>query len=160
MTKTLHQRMEEKTDKSGVCWIWTACRNRAGYGRIGVHRRSELAHRVAYELSKGPIQNGLIVRHKCDNPPCVNPEHLIVGTHADNVRDMDERGRRVSAPVRGEEHHKAKLTESDVREIFRMRAETKATQQAIADTFGVSQFMISSILRGEAWSHLELAANL
>jgi hypothetical protein len=76
------------------CWEWSGPQRatRSGYGVISLHP-SVLAHRFAYELFHGPIPDGLLVRHRCDNPPCVHPDHLLVGTNADNVRDMWERGR-------------------------------------------------------------------
>lgn len=89
-----------KVDKSGDCWVWTASvfRERLGYGKFqtGSNRgesRVAYAHRVSWELHFGPIPNGLFVCHHCDNPPCVRPDHLFLGTAADNVRDMDRKGR-------------------------------------------------------------------
>lgn len=77
----------------GDCWIWTGSIRNDGYGRYPVNRQWKGAHRVAYELYKGPIPEGLLVRHKCDNPLCINPEHLELGTNKDNVWDMYLRGR-------------------------------------------------------------------
>lgn len=78
------------------CWNWRGARYRKGYGRISIDGRQVAAHRTAYRLAHGEIPDGLVVRHRCDNPPCINPDHLEVGTAADNSRDMVERGR--SAP--------------------------------------------------------------
>lgn len=96
--KTIVQKFWENVEKkkNHECWVWKAGKNN-GYGQIsGNYKgkyRSALAHRFSYELHYGPIPKGLLVRHKCDNPACVNPRHLIVGTHADNTRDTVERGR-------------------------------------------------------------------
>lgn len=80
------------------CWEWRGCRNKQGYGKFAaVRQRPSLAHRFSYEAYKGKIEDGKIVRHTCDNPSCVNPAHLIIGTHKDNSRDMVERQRDLAA---------------------------------------------------------------
>lgn len=79
------------------CWLWKGNRDEKGYGRFSFQDKDMRAHRMAYTLAYGPIPEGLLIRHTCDNPPCVNPNHLLVGTDADNVRDMMERGRHASA---------------------------------------------------------------
>lgn len=82
-------------DQSGSCWVWLRSRSggRMGYGRVQFRGRLEVAHRVAWTLAIGPIPEGLFVLHKCDNPPCVRPDHLFLGTAQDNSRDRDEKGR-------------------------------------------------------------------
>lgn len=75
------------------CWIWTSSRHRQGYGTFSINNECNLAHRVAFELRFGKISDGLDVLHSCDNPPCVNPYHLFLGTHNDNMRDMIKKGR-------------------------------------------------------------------
>lgn len=117
------------------------------YGQIGVGgRKIDVTHRVAYKLAKGEIPDGLVVRHSCDNPPCVNPDHLLVGTFADNSGDMVDRGR--STKGRG-----IKLTDDDVREIrrrFTRRAPgQKCNRQELAAEFGVHPQHITDLVSGK-----------
>lgn len=94
--RSFEERLWEKVDKAGDCWVWTAGRNPKGYGRIGRGGRGEgvvLAHRAVWELANGPVPEGLFVLHRCDNPPCVRPNHLFLGTKADNNQDMASKGR-------------------------------------------------------------------
>lgn len=90
--RPLADRFWSRVDRSGDCWTWTGALVN-GYGRIKVEGRSVLAPRIAWELTNGPIPTGLEVRHHCDNPPCVRPEHLALGTHAENMDDSRRRGR-------------------------------------------------------------------
>jgi hypothetical protein len=87
------ERFWSKVSKSDGCWLWIAYRDEKGYGAFGFKGKVQRAHRVAYELALGPIAPGMHVLHSCDNPSCVNPSHLRLGTHADNMRDRIERGR-------------------------------------------------------------------
>ncbi len=144
------------------CWPWTGFRNDAGYGLIGGRReqRAARAHRVSWELSHGPIPPGLVVCHHCDNPPCVNPAHLFIGTQADNSRDMVRKGRanrdplpRASQPM-GSRHYSAKLTEASVREV-RQRVARGERQVALAVEYGVAPTTICAAVKGRNWAHVE-----
>jgi hypothetical protein len=98
---SLEDRFWAKVDKSGECWVWTGSRNWAGYGYLGAvrgHGRQLAAHRVSWELANGSIPEGLHVLHHCDNPPCVRPEHLFVGTRSDNLSDAGRKGRLSDRP--------------------------------------------------------------
>ena len=134
--------------KGPGCWIWTLCK-RGPYGvvRLGGRKgRTIGAHRIAYELANGPIDDGLHVCHHCDNPPCVRPDHLFVGTPADNHKDRMSKGlRKPGTP--GERHPSAKLNEAQVREI---RAATGPYAE-IASRFGIAEGTISNIRARRIW---------
>ena len=138
------------------CWPWIGCIGTGGYGRFGMHRTSWRAHRVAWELTNGPIPDGLCVLHHCDNPPCVNPAHLFLGTDADNVADMVAKGRQSAAP--GERNGYAKLTADQVREIYARYHAGGILQRELADEYGINQTNVSSITRGKRWRHVTLDA--
>lgn len=95
------------------CWPWTGSTDGEGYGLIAVNGRSRRANRVAWSQHNGPIPTGAVIRHTCDNPPCVNPAHLLMGTQADNIADAIERKRW----IHGQRHPRAKLTTGQVQEI-------------------------------------------
>lgn len=141
-----------------VCWEWIASKDPHGYGQIrtggpggGPLRQ---AHRVSYELHNGPIPAGLLVRHTCDNPGCVNPDHLRLGTQADNVQDMIDRGRARGGPPRGERNASSKLTEAQVVDIRNRYATGEVLQIELTKEFGVSQATISEIVRRRIWRHI------
>lgn len=134
---------------ASACWPWRGARDNKGYGAARVAGRALKAHRVAYEVAHGPIPAGLIVRHTCDNPPCCNPAHLEVGTHADNARDKAERGR----SLRGELASTARLTAPDVVAI-RERLDAGEHPDPIASDYDVSRSAIRHIERGRTWRHV------
>jgi hypothetical protein len=129
------------------CWEWQSTRNRRGYGKFWLNGRTDLAHRVSYRIYYGTIPAGLQVRHSCDNPPCVNPAHLSLGTGKDNARDALDRDRY----RRGSENGTAKLTEGQVSEIRKCWAAGE-TQVSMARRFGVSRAAIQWILNGRSWA--------
>lgn len=90
---TTEARFWSHVQKGEGCWLWTGCRSAGGYGLVGFRGHRTYAHRVAFELAHGPLGAREVVRHRCDNPPCVNPEHLERGSYKDNIRDSIERGR-------------------------------------------------------------------
>lgn len=129
--------------------------NKSGYAQVRWEGIKQYMHRLAYCKSKGiTLQDihGLVVRHTCDNPRCINPEHLVLGTHLDNMRDMTERNRQ----AKGEQQGASKLTAAQVLEI-RERYVPKSkgsSQRALAKLYGVTQTTIGHIVRGEYWSHV------
>lgn len=131
------------TDNPDACWEWDANRKN-GYGQYHVNGRSpQIASRYAYELTFGPIPDGLGVLHRCDNPPCCNPMHLFLGTNLDNINDMLRKGRNRSGNV-------FKLTDEQVREIRRRRAPSRSEKQKVAAEFGISLRYLYQLLRGDA----------
>jgi hypothetical protein len=126
------------TAPNSGCWIWAgAIRPSVNYGKVLHDRKWKLAHRISWELFNGPIPNGMFVLHKCDFSLCVNPSHLFIGSHTENMRDMQKKGR----------HPRTKLTENLVEEI----RESSENQYAVADRYGVSQPTISAIRNRKSW---------
>ena len=144
---TASERLAELSvaEESG-CIRFTGHLDGEGYGRIMVARVKYMAHRLSYSLNKGPIPDGYVVRHKCDNPSCINPEHLEVGTQADNIADKVSRGRQ----ARGSGAGKAILTEESVREI--RSSPLKVSE--LSTLYGVSVVPIRNILRRKTWQHV------
>jgi HNH endonuclease len=149
--KTLAERVAAYTRRGRGCWEWIGTRNPAGYGVLNVRESARLAHRIAYTLAYGQIPEGLHVMHRCDNPGCVRPDHLSVGTIADNNADMDAKGRRRSNPPKGSTNPNAKLTEASVRAIRR----SSVMGVVLARKYGVSQTIISAVRRGLTWRHVK-----
>lgn len=135
---------------SAGCWIWTGRISRNGYGNIPHRHISCSTHRFAWRLFVGPIPDGLFVCHRCDVQTCVNPEHLFLGTPAENSADMISKGR---SPF-GERSGRAKLTEAQVLEILDEHATGKSSYRLLAQRFGVSRSAIQFIVKGTNWSHL------
>lgn len=132
------------------CWYWTASRTRLGYGTHGSMLGEVRAHRFAYRLFKGPIPSGMCVMHTCDVRYCVNPDHLVLGSHKENMRDMQRKGRGVLPNVSGERNPQARLTDESVKVIRELVAAGR-TQISVARQFGVSPMAISRVVRKETW---------
>lgn len=132
------------------CWLWMACVNEHGYGKIRVKGRSERAHRVSCLLFKDSFDDALVVMHKCDTPACVNPDHLVQGTKADNTADMMAKGRHRA--LRGAQHTKAVLTEKQVRKIRADYLDREVTQRSLAAEYGVGKGTIQRIVDGSGWT--------
>lgn len=137
------------------CWEWARVRNQHGYGQLRVAGRMVYAHRLACELGVRPIPDGMHVLHQCDNPRCINPAHLSLGTHSQNMKECSERGRaRIPNPIkRGEQNGAAKLADVEVLSIRRLLSAGR-TQRDIAARFGVSQQTIANIKSGKRWGHI------
>ena len=159
MTGSDVERFWRKVRKSNGCWEWQAARFTAGHGafRLRPHdgkQRLARAHRIAWELTHGAIPDGRVVCHRCDNPPCVRPDHLFLGTQAENLADMRAKGRLGKNRGRpGEQHSQARLTRSDVVEMRRLRREG-ASFASLARRFGVGRATANRAVRGESWAHV------
>lgn len=145
---TVDDRFWSKVDKSGECWTWTASTNPKGYGWFGYGGKLQLAHRVSWQLAYGPIIGELNVLHSCDNPPCVRPDHLFLGTNGDNNADRHAKGR--SAGPRGEKNGATRLTANDVAYIRSLRGQVK--QKDLAMYYGMTQAGISHVQTGRSWA--------
>jgi hypothetical protein len=133
---------------SDQCWTWTWSKNRKGYGQFYFRGSIKLAHRVSWILHNGEIADGLYVCHTCDNPACVRPDHLFLGTLADNNRDMFSKGR--AGILRGEDHPFAKMSDEIVRKI----RESSDGGRAAARSFGVPWSTFKSIRSRKSWKHV------
>lgn len=143
--KTLEERIAEKisVNSKTQCHEWLGSTTKKGYGMIWVDNGMKLVHRVRYEMTYGPIDQGNVIRHKCDNPKCSNPEHLIIGTHAENMKDMVVRNRQATGIKNG----RAKITPEIVKQIIN----SNKSQTEIAKEFGISQSQVGRIKRGVHW---------
>src|SRR3990167_8959811 len=145
----------KKVDKTDTCWNWIAHKLNYGYGGIRLNKKEQRAHRISWELHNGEIPKGLHVIHKCDNPPCVNPDHLWLGTHQDNMRDRSKKGRTSrhigNLDLGGEKHGSSKLKEKQVIEIRNLGKTGIYIQKELADLFGVHQTTINNILNNKYW---------
>lgn len=151
-------------DKSGACWLWPRAVNNHGYGVLQVQKRLHLAHRFAWSLVAGPIPSGMNVCHRCDVPRCCRPDHLFLGSHAENMRDMARKGRSAAgernglrrhpdrAP-RGERQGGAKLTAPLVQEIRQRYASGEAVA-ALATVYAVGNRTVWNVIERKTWRHV------
>lgn len=173
-SKTLAERFWVKVDKNGPtperypelgpCWIWTAALV-GGYGVVRFKGRSVHAQRISWELTNGPIHKGLWVLHHCDNPPCVNPSHLFLGTQKENMADCLAKGRKSQGDshravmrekaARGENHGKAKLNVEVVRQIRKRYAAGGISYRELAIQYGVKAAQIGLIVRRVNWKEVD-----
>lgn len=131
------------------CWVWRGLTSTGGYGLVTIHYKMYRTHQLAYELMTGPIPPGALVLHSCDNPPCVNPAHLRLGTDKDNALDRVARGRQIQGTV----HHNAKLTDDAVRDIRRLHA-AGANISQLSRQFDINRHQIRDVIRRKWWKHV------
>lgn len=144
-----------KSSEPDGCWEWTACRDRFGYGVCSktILNTSTRAHRAIWQILFGEIPEGYVICHKCDNPPCVRPDHLFPGTALDNMRDKVAKGR-AHGQNKGEEHTQSLLKNEDIVRIFQLNQDG-LTCRAIGKLLLVSEYNVSLILRNKRWAHVE-----
>ena len=144
--KVATQRFFSKVNKTKTCWLWTASLRGGGYGYFWFNGHTP-AHRFSWLLHKGDIPRGLYVLHKCDIRACVNPDHLFLGTHDDNMRDMKEKGRQVD----GMRAACSKLNRDDVLEIRSLKAQGWSLSQ-LARRYSITEGSVGHIIKGRRWS--------
>jgi hypothetical protein len=145
------------------CWEWQKGRDKSGYGLFHIAGRVVKTHRLSWMLAHGEIEEGKLILHKCDNPKCVNPDHLFIGNHKDNMADCVNKGRNATGELqrrrpdlfRGENSSRAKLKESDVIQIRAMKHEGKTKIRDIAKMFNVSHPTVANICKGIRWAHVK-----
>lgn len=148
----LAHRFWSHVDRNGDCWVWRLSTTRYGHGRFTLGFNVGIpAHRFSWYLTHGPIPDGLWVLHRCDNPPCVRPDHLFLGTHQDNVDDMVAKGRNAPLPVRrGLENSKTKVTPEIVVAIREEYARGGISQETLGKKYGLSQGHVSKVILGHS----------
>ena len=150
-----------KVQKSDRCWLWMGFRDQRGYGKLTWNSKSHRASRAAWELNSGPVPVGILVCHHCDNPPCVRPDHLFLGTPADNMHDAQRKGRmrmgrkarRTGRPrgQRGEGQWAAKLTAASVKEIRDTYARGGWSMSELAVEYGVNISNVCRLIQRKLW---------
>lgn len=149
--RTLSQRFWAMVRKSDRCWEWSGCLNNRGYGQFNIGGKAELAHRVSWEIANGSIPDGLNALHRCDNPCCVRPDHLFLGTLSDNSNDMVRKGRRTYPKG---VIYANKLTETQVLEIRAFTPLAYGDIVKLANKHGVGANTIRDIRSRRTWRNL------
>lgn len=140
----------KKMETQGDCWIWKNSKTPAGYGKFMYRKKHWLTHRLSYYFANGEIPLGMQVLHRCDNPSCINPNHLFLGTQAMNMKDMVAKNR----SLKGTKHPSAKLTEEQVRMIRTEWGGRVKSVEAISEQYGFSKSGICGIIHNRNWKHL------
>jgi hypothetical protein len=148
LTKKQLKNFNDKIDKGYRCWIWTAYKTEKGYGQFNLNGESILSHRISYKIHNGSPKGNMVL-HKCDNPNCVNPNHLYLGDNSKNIKDAHESGLITET---GEQNNRSKITESEAKEIIKMKGKEYAKD--LAKKYPVSKNQIYKIWSGERWGHL------
>ena len=151
-TNKLKKRFYNKYQENGGCWIWTGSLNVWGYGVIRVNRKNMLAHRISWIIHEGDIPEDLLICHTCDNPACVNPKHLWLGSNKDNMTDMYLKNR--SNQPKGEKHALCKLNDKKVFKIRSLYKPRIYPANRIAKEFNVSEVCVYNIIYKRTWKHL------
>ncbi len=139
-SQKIQERFWSKVEKGECCWEWVGNRNNWGYGRIRIKGKFSQAHRVSWEIHNGPIPEGLLCLHKCNNRPCIRPDHLYVGTQKDNMRDMSKAGN----------HNLSKLTWAIVEEVRQLNTQG-VSKSKLAEVCRVSRTQMDNIIHNKQW---------
>jgi len=150
------KRFWNKVDKTKNCWEWRGAHNQKGYGRFHLESKTYSAHRIsAFWAGILPnLHSKLFVCHQCDNPSCVNPQHLFVGTQKDNMQDCIQKGRRISRGQQGVMHPKAKLLDQDILEMRSLYKQGNITYQNLGIRFHISKSQAYKIVNKRSWTHI------